>query len=636
MDIKNSLNALVLNRLGADEEIKNLKIWYDKCIDAPVRYVVFVVRRCYLLALLMEALQADETRKMIDNRNKSYVTDAAFLSCCEELAAYYRQCQAFPKIMLCDDQLIHGRNLNRVIENVERRLHELLPEVELQKVKDALSAAIQIRVFCFARNDHLLLKTNYMQDATYELKYQPVKWRELSSRISTLVTESGIANASYINSELIDASECERIVKGENSGFRQRFFQNVSGYTKVKLLRDHAGLVYAIYTIRILKNKFDDKYRVIPFVFMPNLDDSETLHLFDAIKTAGISKKWGEGFFEQMLAFYRVNGKRTFNEWLTLIISQAVLKEFNDQYGICLGTHGQNGDENGKGDRGYQAEIQKLARNYRFDQTDRHVMYLEACIQNPILSSTGELDEILLPHLINRPMFALGDRQVSETNIRRSFENYFYERGSAEELDAVQYDGDPSRQCSVDRSMVRGCCFILRELLNQASYDSVCYGISSLLFMMDAGVLGVSSHAARNTNVVGYAQFAKAGELSLLIRPLRYMEYIPFLTIAQDWCRQFSRDYIEHLRRYARAESCDIPLGTMQKLIDFIQGIGEIEEKISDWNGAYYERIEYVPEFDRSDNNAYVRGQYDFEQRKNSHVECYKQFMLAYTQELYH
>ena len=367
-----AISDLAIRRIGS-ENLNGLLKWYRQSIKSDASYIVYVVRRSYILAGLLGRIVGESMR---DCPEKLYLTDGSILSCCEEIATYYRENGRFPKILLCDDILIHGRNLNRVIENIEARLIELLSaDADERNVIEALSDAIQIRVYCFAETGHVLLKYRYMKDAKFIVKQSPVKWRELSGKISSFITEVGVANATYINSEIIDRSEAEEIVKNAFDRFR---FQCVEGYTKIKFLKDSNNNVFAIYTIRLLKNKINDNYRVIPFVFMPNLDNNETQYLFDEIKAKGLAKGHPESFFEKLEYLNHIEGKRTFNEWISLILSNTIMQEFNAKYHIK--SEKQRDDD-------LKFDLEKLARNYRFDKTDMHETYLRNCIDKmPIFS----------------------------------------------------------------------------------------------------------------------------------------------------------------------------------------------------------------------------------------------------------
>ncbi len=609
----NDLRALAIRRLGSGD-LDGLSKWYTESIEAQVQYVVFVVRRSYILSVILEQITGIN---MVDSEDKKYVTDSAFLSCCPELADFYRENGRFPKIRLCDDTLIHGRNLNRVIENVEERLEELLGEEDKDTIHQALADAIQIRVYCYAENKHLLLKTRYMNDARYIVKYEPLKWRELSGHISSLIVESGVANATYINSEVIFRDEYERIIHSEEGvGYKRQVFQNLEGCIKVEFLKNPEEYVYAVYSLRILKNKAENFYRVIPFVFMPNLDDGETGILLKRIEELCIAKQYPAGFIAKLKGLYQVNGKRAFNEWVSLIISNAILRDFNMKYNITISDERKDL---------LNREIVKLGRNYRFDQTEDHIGYLKKCIEEaPIFEGVDQLSEILLACNHNRPIMKLGMHFSDNESMRNRLEDCFYEQGYYEEREAVLYNGMPSQQQGVTNRMVKNCCFLLKRLMDQNTSENVKYMISIFLLMMDVGVLSLSSHTAKGLRVVGYAQFAKAGEQSLLIKPLRNLQYVSFLCIAYDWCKNFNRDYYAHLRAFAASKYSSIGSEKMEELIEFIDLIAKVGQTIKDWGGSYYEKVSYEYQTQRE----YIEQQYEFEEEKNRYVDEYMKYNM--------
>ena len=594
LDIKDH----AIRRIGS-EDLNGLIKWYKQGLNSDAFYVVYVVRRSYILAGLLGRIIGESMR---DRSEKLYLTDGSVLSCCEEIAAYYKENERFPKILLCDDILIHGRNLNRVIENIEARLIELLSaEVDKQTVIDALSDAIQIRVYCFAETGHVLLKYRYMKDAKFIVKQSPEKWRELSGKISSFITEVGAANATYINSEIIDQAEAEEIVK---DGFDRFRFQCVEGYTKIKFLKNTNNDVFAIYTIRLLKNKINENYRVIPFLFMPNLDENETRFLFDKIKANGLAKGHSESFFEKLDYLNHVDGKRMFNEWISLILSNTVLQEFNAKYHIKR--EKQRDDD-------LKFDFEKLARNYRFDKTDTHETFLRNCIDKiPIFSDTKELESILLECGKKRPIFHIGEEEI---NLKKQFDNledYFYNCGVYEEQDAIIYNGSLDMQRGATHQMVKNCFAVFRRLLDQKKEEIARDSVSYFLLMMDAGVLSLSSHPARDLKVVGYAQFAKAGEQSMLIKPLRYMRIIPILSVAYDFCKGFSLDYYSYLKEFMNSGYCSFA-DEMDGFIEFARGLEPLEQNVPMWNGNYVEK-------------SFENGKYEKDNKPKELYEEYKKY----------
>ena len=141
--------------------------------------------------------------------------------------------------------------------------------------------------------------------------------------------------------------------------------------------------------------------------------------------------------------------------------------------------------------------------------------------------------------------------------------------------------------------------------------------------MMDAGVLALSSHPANDAVVLGYAQFAKAGEQSLLLRPLQEIEYISFLLMAYNWCKRYALDFYKHLDEFANSEFCHISKRKMEELIQFLRAMSDIGQTIEDWKGDFFEKVSY-----RSDKRTeLLQEQYEFEQRRSRYAQDYKDFI---------
>ena len=612
------LNELAKKLIG-ENDLRGVIEWYKRALKSDARFVVYVVRRSYILAILLEKITGE---KMEDSEERSFITDSAFLLCCEKLAENYRLRKQFPSILLCDDILIHGRNLNRIIKNIEERLFELLEDFEEeQTIRDTLAEAIQINVYCYATNGPLRLRNRYRKNTECFVKYEPVKWRELSSHISSFIVESGVANASYINSEVIHAVDFEKLRMNE---FEEHYFQNVEGYTKIRFLKNENNEVYAICTLRLLKNKVNDLYRVIPLVFMPNLDENETEILFDNIKTIGLKKGYPEEFFEQIAKLNDITGKRLFNEWITLIVSQAMLQEFHEEKQIAGCFMESEAEED------FEHEISRLIRNYETSWNGQNdvASALRRCLKDaPIFSNVDELDQVLKESNMRRPIFTIEPDELSankndETEI---ISQYFYGIGYEEEREALQDTWESDWQSDVSRRTVRGCCFVYKELLTGSNCEEAKEKVSRFLFLMDAGVMSLSSLAPSDVRVVGFAQFAKAGEQSLLIEPLKYMEYIPFLSLAYEWSEKLGEDFGKHLEQYYASPYCEIADETKSRLMKFVARIKKINQKVSDWNGSYYEKIDQTIVNERD----FLKRQYVIEEKRIVHVEHYKDFLTT-------
>ncbi len=176
-----------------------VNIWKSKA-----KYKIFMARRAFNLNYaFMEAcgVQKDDSYQ-VDN----IISNTAFLLCAEELADYYRRMGEFPRILIADDLLFHGRGIIKLLDNFASLVVEFLggsdAKVEKSIVHEELFSAINIYVFAQNREGVLL-------DCHYALKAERYiamnELRGLSQQISSALQKCGIANTSYVLSAVLPA-----------------------------------------------------------------------------------------------------------------------------------------------------------------------------------------------------------------------------------------------------------------------------------------------------------------------------------------------------------------------------------------------------------------------------------------------
>ncbi len=569
--------AQVLFREGVFEGVKS---WYRYTLKGKWQYVVFTVRRSYILALIMETITGE---KMEDSGSVLFLTDAAFLLRCQELADIYRKSKCFPSILLCDDAMVHGRNMNHLIEGVEKRLCSLLnEEFEADEVKNALLDAIEIHVYVRNKGD-LLLRSPYIWNLHYACREGPAFLHQFSSDISTLILRANITNAVYVYTEYLSNIDMERI-RERLEGYVETAYQNTVQYTKCEYIGPKEE-IKAIFALRIIKNQHQEGYRVAPFVFLPNMDWVETYVVVRAV----MEKIPDRRCREWLLQTSRIAGKRTFNELITMLLSNVVLQMFNRKFSI----------EAGEADR--EEELAKLARNYNqfgFEETKRMLGGLQE------LELFRDMDEVsgIFSQL------SLGKRRVMclkegpkgglladtvKERIKRRVEDYFYERGCADEEAAYGLKKNlylQSNKRSIRRT--RGICFTLADLNRGYTEQESRYCIAYFLQMMDAGGTTVSSYAPNNVNVVGFAQYTKAGEQSLMILPLRLYDYIPMLDRIEYEARHRLLDKKEVTWRFMNCFPDQYPLKLKTEIMEFLEGLEPMGSLVDDWDVDYMDKIE--------------------------------------------
>ncbi len=592
-------------RLGTDV-LSGAQDWYEKTIQASQDYVIYIVRRSYLLALMMEKITGVRMGK-----KEKYLTDAAFLLQCDKLAEQYRRSHSFPSILLCDDILIHGRNINHFLVELEKRLQEMLFEYDGDEIQRALVRALKIYVY--ARTDApLLLLGRYELNLKYLRREEPAFIKKLSSGISGLIVYSGMANASYVYSDWIAE---EQVKKLDLKEWKRTAYQGVEQYVWMRVLGKPSH-VKAIYTIRLVSNRFGGR-RMIPFVFLPNLDEKETRKLISYIFEKMVQNGFAHAELQWVIEWEQQKGKRNINELITLILSSAILREYKSNMGIQAAEQEK------------EEEIGKLVRNYRQADWESAENFIRKIVSLDLFT-VEELDRILLDVISDErqvvSVFDDGEELAVDEQMYMidDLENYFYKKGCQEEIEAYQLSIRPySENSRRFRRTARGCCFLLNELAGRYSLGQAEYMIAYFLQMMDAGVLTLSSYAPSNVNVVGYTQYAKPGEQSLMLEVLNKYEYMPLLCDMQTQCWRIGIEMLEGLRRYTESSLCDLPLGMGKQLEQFILNLAEMGQRPSDWNSNYLSKIDdqyHIRRYGMKDISEYMK-------RQREHVKNYRNYL---------
>lgn len=598
---------LEAERILGEEVSNDLQKWYKENLLWHCRYVVFFVRRSYILALLMEIVT--KYKMQDENGVKEYLTDAALFLRVTELADYYREYRRFPNILLCDDILIHGRNMNRFIQNLEDLLVEELKDFEKEEVKDALVAAVRIHVYIRA-NDPVLLLPRYELGLESDRLESASFWRRVSSDISTLILRSGMANASYIFSAKIGSEVVHRIKRDEK--WICTTYHNIEEFARITMEKVF-NRVYVLKTIRVIKSATGDDYRVIPFVFLPNLDEEETRGIWEGLSVRlGKYREWED--YKGVIAKWRkITGLRSFNEWLSLMFSNAVLREFMAEYAI------------GFDEVDLKCECEKLARNYNWKNTRQTNEFLKWCINQVDLKMIDVTDVLLQNIKIKRYILEMDSSLNSDFTNQdlEQLEDYFYEQACGDEIEAYQASREsfPAARKRTVRNL-NNCVTTIRTLGKGKSYKQLDYIMAYFLQMMDAGILALSSYASSDINVVGYSQFEKAGEQSLFIYSIRYNLYFPLLYNIEAHCQYTNRRIEEEMDAYFSSEICKIEGPIQKKLKDFIVHLRKMGQLPSDW------RINYIYKV-QNDNpvNDQFQATVSRIKKQNQYVENYMEYL---------
>lgn len=208
METVGSNEQLIQSSFNEEEYSKLLQFFQDIWLS-DAAYKVFMARRAFNLNYAF--MDIKDAQYKDEYKVDGIISNTALLLCAEEIADHYRLTERFPKIIIADDLLIHGRGIMKLIDNLERLIVEFLKkswvyDVLKPVIHDKLLSAISIYVFAENTND-ILLDQRFSLKSVMRLPADEL--RALSQKISRALQQCGVANTSYILSAELPWSFCK-------------------------------------------------------------------------------------------------------------------------------------------------------------------------------------------------------------------------------------------------------------------------------------------------------------------------------------------------------------------------------------------------------------------------------------------
>lgn len=571
--IRKDLAKSILGR----EVYSDLLSWLDDIRQYRADYTVFVVRRSFVLVQILTDIWEQETGETLDDF--SYITDAAILTVCDQIADFYMYNGCFPSIMLCDDILIHGRNINNLIADIENRIKLLLPDEEERFLLYELERAMRISVYTCSK-DGVLLDKRYEPFLRMYRKEDSAFLHVLSSNISTLILNSEVANASYVYSASFEKDEFLHSIM--DHGWVKTNYQNTEQYSLVVPVTNEYDAISMLYSYTATVK--GQRMEFVPFVFLPQISAEETAQVYEDIVQRMKYKGYRRDYIGIVKKLYAIEGKRTFYELVSMIHSGALMNDFLKSYNVNYRNS-------------YHAsETKKLSRNYFMGAWELTRDFVEELVANPIIVDQDDLkrhigvcifkDTYIIEKRIHDALRHASENE-SSTIIMERLENQFFWQGMKEEIEAKKALNSPSvRAIKKMKRTLYGCPHIIAALVSETKNLSLT--MAYFRQMMDAGVIGISSNGGTEEVVDGFCQFEKAGEQSLLTQPLRNIEYIAFLNLLCDLCKKVHLDEKLILNEFCMKYGLEEEYNQIELFLDILHNMGQYP---GDWMGDYGLRI---------------------------------------------
>ena len=190
-------NEQLIRSSFSEEEYSKLLHFFQDIWLSDAAYKVFMARRAFNLNFAFMDIKDVQYRD--EYKVDSIMSNTALLLCAEEIADHYKLTECFPRIIIADDLLIHGRGIIKLIDNLEHLIVEFLKKGRAydvpQSIHDKLLGAINIYVFAENTND-ILLDQRFALKSVMRLPVGDL--RALSQKISRALQQCGVANTSYV------------------------------------------------------------------------------------------------------------------------------------------------------------------------------------------------------------------------------------------------------------------------------------------------------------------------------------------------------------------------------------------------------------------------------------------------------
>lgn len=553
----------VIQKIAEDtfgEYYAPLKMFYSQIFhSSDYQYVVFVARRSIGLAELFfiilwnEATDARQKAKLEESWAIA-TTDSTILSYTGQIAQKIAD-GLHPRILIVDDVLIQGNGLNELLSTIELSVLN-----ELCGCQDPLSAqdrwreivnSIDIRIF--VQNKKLsVVNLQYQLKLEPQFIMEPKQWHDLSRRISNMIVASGMANATFIMGAEVHAGSAEnykRIQKITDKGLR------LNDSCQLTPLPCQEGTLFERHyfgwspetpeqrkyycSLRIIKNCYSDSFRIMPFVFLPQLTD----HAYTTLKNR-VYEKWGLPSDNGILNPGRHTTRLEY-EAMLLHLSESLLAAWLDAAGVKL----------------EQADYDplKVFLNYTLNSHSSMVdadLFLR--LTNPAYLFSWEELVPLLDDITKEAMPLGTFVQHSSKDLRYALEDLVYHTKIQELTDSYRsYSNLPSKTedsaiFTLAENRRANWNIPLNRFISQASAyvaDIHLHELfSCLLSFMDEGILTLKVRSDGDR----FSQVLRMGEQSLFLWPQRYEIYLPILSYVAEYTERTLGDLRENLLMFLK------------------------------------------------------------------------------------
>ncbi len=569
--------------------------------DGEYQYVCVMERRCFnLIARFLPEL--------LDR----VVTSNGFLCMGRDIARYYEENHRFPRMLVCDDIVIHGRNLARFFYTLEEEIVEVLKKSGIEFTFDQrrilhrkLIEAVDI--YAYVRSKHpLLLEYDYIQKMQYERSCSDAEVRDISLQVTDFLNRSGETNTSFVLSfpksvlksqartDRGDWKRCVRDFTKESNGNKNapngkmiayvRGGQKDSPQNRISTARYYPGEA---------RNQWITSVAIFGDCSAENLEEI----------CRQISNSLQGDSYERIRSILNEETSQLQEVRWQLVNFFASAADFFDFYEAYEGTAL---DEAAQKKLIEQSNWKKISANFRgirrdskgeqADQLDPRIdeELRQFCCNRKLLQAVQHaLDEKLEP-LELWPFSGVTDPQERIDAAARQMAAVLgmKQEKAAYDLEERPYSFEPKEYTGGATPFFS----FLKEMTKQGKdCDGASFpieeGIVTILELLDGGVVGLRLHQNLKTKVL--QTVLKVGELATFYWPMLFSVYVPALALLEGSCWRQNMEPREAVQRFLRerafapGDPLPVHLGSCYTLEDVQQRLLDLSQKLYECGQSY-------------------------------------------------
>lgn len=522
--------------------------FFENIWTSKVPYKVLMSRRAFNMNwCLMNLLNVSATK---DYKTDSIMSDNGIMLCAEEISSFYLNYGYFPKILICDDILMHGRTIMRLITNLTDVIYKLLiaqnNNFQFDYVKGKLAESITVYVLAKSERNNLF-------DSDYsfrvEANFPMPEIRGLSQQISSFILDFGTANTSYVLSGNLTAEQ-ENSLLSHKSQIEQNNSFCYRGRNELVYYRNISGIIQ---TVRIhTQGKYDTGDRLITGLALTDDYDKDNFQDNCRFLSAYLSYAGIRGSITKLLSTEDALFNKNRMQMMQFILSVFCLTDF------CRAE--LNMDNDAVYHLLINSDYKKIACNFGHTLKIKNeflTLFNKICYEN--------LDITILYNFVKKKdvksintnnfkdkNFVQINLETKEKDIFNLAEDIFYLQGLKAEKDASFFSKNDNlkydySKVPVDELSIKDYLHLMN--VNNFSRNEACIG--TMLSLMDSGLISLNIGVDIKNNSIG--NVIHAGELATSVNVRRFSVFIPaFAYIEQkcDWNRNYSLNSIKHFIRF--------------------------------------------------------------------------------------